>query len=231
MKSSDAGLVRKCAFCGESIDINLNSLGEVIYYDKKTYHSKCFIQEAIAASKSKNSIRAEKYTTALRGIGDIKIQTLKHLKNELYKKKVADFIKESYDITILPKSIYTRLSDIYTGKYKDLSEGIPPQYLYDMWKRSLNFLNGTANRNKAKGNNMTAMQRVIYDIAILTNKYDSYKKWLEKQKILAAEKVKSDIYSDTDKVIKYFSKAQSKNNAAQYENNDISSLTDEIFGN
>ena len=37
------GVKRKCGCCGENLYINKNNIDDAIYYDKKTYHSSCFI--------------------------------------------------------------------------------------------------------------------------------------------------------------------------------------------
>lgn len=69
-----------------------------------------------------------------------------------------------------------------------MSVGIPPSDLLDMWQRKIDMLNGIAKKNEVKGIHMQPEQRLSYDLSILINKYDSYLRWKEKQKILEAEK-------------------------------------------
>jgi hypothetical protein len=56
-----------------------------------------------------------------------------------------------------------------------------------MWRQKINTLNKIAQRNKQKGNEITGDKRIVYDLAILVNKYDGYLMWKEKQKIALVE--------------------------------------------
>ena len=87
-------------------------------------------------------------------------------------------------------------------------------------------LNGVAERNEIKGIKMSADQRLNYDLSILVNKYDSYLKWLEKQKIIASEKEIEKSENIVCKSIGY----TSSNKAEKNDSDDISALVDDIFG-
>ena len=106
-----------------------------------------------------------------------------------------------------------------------MSFGIPPEHLLDMWKRKIDMLNGIASRNTTKGKSMNADQRINYDLSVLVNKYDSYLKWLEKQRIIEAEKEIEKNENIVSKSIGYVSHKTEKNNS-----DDISDLVDDIFG-
>lgn len=41
---NNVGIKRKCGCCGEYLYVNKTNLNDVIYYDKITYHSNCFIE-------------------------------------------------------------------------------------------------------------------------------------------------------------------------------------------
>ena len=107
-----------------------------------------------------------------------------------------------------------------------MSVGIPPEHLLDMWKRKIDMLNGIADRNKTKGIVMSSDKRINYDLSILINKYDSYLKWLEKQKIIASEKEIEKIDNIVGKSIGYTTSNKSEKN----DSDDISALVDDIFG-
>lgn len=72
---------------------------------------------------------------------------------------------------------------------------------------------------------MNVDQRINYDLSVLVNKYDSYLKWLEKQKILEAEKEIEKNENIVGKTIGYVNQKAEKNNS-----DDISDLVDDIFG-
>ena len=106
-----------------------------------------------------------------------------------------------------------------------MSVGIPPEHLLDMWKRKIDMLNGIADRNRTKGLVMSSDKRINYDLSILVNKYDSYLRWLEKQRIIEAEKEIEKSENIVGKSIGYTSNKPEKNDP-----DDISALVDDIFG-
>ena len=126
----------------------------------------------------------------------------------------------------MPTTVWQKLSDIYNGTFKGMSVGIPPEHLLDMWKRKINMLNGIAYRNKTKGIVMGFDKRINYDLSILINKYDSYLRWLEKQRIIEAEKAVEKSENIVGKSIGYITANKSDRNGSD----DISVLVDDIFG-
>lgn len=97
--------------------------------------------------------------------------------NELY-----EFIYKEYNLSSLPNYMFVKISQVFTGEYgKNVREPISVFDLYDMWQRKMDYLNRQAEYNKEHGKEMTGTQRVTYDLAILINKYDSYKRWKDKQ--------------------------------------------------
>jgi hypothetical protein len=96
--------------------------------------------------------------------------------------KLIEFIYSEYEITTLPKYFFANLAKIYNGTYsKNLKEPIPVEDLYNMWQKKMDFLNKTYEYNMQHGKEMYGTQRIAYDLAILINKYDSYKRWKAKQ--------------------------------------------------
>ena len=96
--------------------------------------------------------------------------------------KLIEFIYSEYGVTTLPKYFFANLAKIYNGTYsKNLKEPIPVEDLSDMWHKKMDFLNKTYEYNMQHGKEMYGTQRIAYDLAILINKYDSYKRWKAKQ--------------------------------------------------
>lgn len=225
MRHKNIGIKRKCSCCGEDFYISKDNIDDAIYYDKKTYHSSCFINICNKRSQMKREDVSQKWTWVLNHLDSIKQESYEHLKLEVIKEDVFNFIKDAYDITIIPTTVWQKLSNIYNGTFKGMTYGIPPEHLLDMWERKIDMLNGIANRNNTKGRTMNADQRINYDLSVLVNKYDSYLKWLEKQKILEAEKEIEKNENIVGKTIGYVSHKTEKSNA-----DDISDLVDDIFG-
>ncbi len=219
------GIKRKCSCCEEYFYINNENIEDAIYYDKKTYHSSCFINICNKRSKMKREDVSQKWTWVLNNLEHIREESFNHLSLAITKEDVFNFIKDAYDVTIIPTTVWQKLGDIYNGTFKGMTIGIPPKHLLDMWKRKIDMLNGIANRNSTKGITMNVNQRINYDLSILVNKYDSYLKWLEKQKILEAEKEIEKSENIVSKSVGYVVQKADDNNS-----DDISGLVDDIFG-
>lgn len=219
------GIKRVCGCCKEDFYISNNNIDDAIYYDNKTYHSSCFINICNKRSKMKREDVSMKWTWALNNLPSIKQESYEHLSLAITKENVFDFIRDAYDVTIIPTTIWQKLASIYNGTFKGMTFGIPPEHLLDMWKKKIDMLNGIASRNTTKGKSMNADQRINYDLSVLVNKYDSYLKWLEKQRIIEAEKEIEKNENIVSKSIGYVSHKTEKNNS-----DDISDLVDDIFG-
>ena len=225
MRHKDVGVKRKCSCCREDFYVSNGNIDDAIYYDKKTYHSSCFVNICNKRSQMKREDVSQKWTWVLNHLDSIKQDSHEHLKLIIAKEDVFNFIKDAYDITIIPTTVWQKLSNIYNGTFKGMTYGIPPEHLLDMWKKKIDMLNGIASRNATKGKTMNVDQRINYDLSVLVNKYDSYLKWLEKQKILEAEKGIEKNENIVGKTIGYISQEMEKN-----DSDDISALVDDIFG-
>ena len=225
MRYKKAGIKRKCGCCGQDFYISNENIEEAIYYDKKTYHSRCFLDMCSKRSKMKRSDVAQKWLWILENIDSVKRDSYKHLNVAIIKDNVFEFIKSAYDVTIIPTTVWHKIGNIYNGTFKGMSEGIPPEHLLDMWQRKIDMLNGIANRNVTMGKKMSEEQRINYDLSILINKYDSYLKWLDKQKILEVEKETEKNENIVGKTIGYTNEREKVKHS-----DDISDLVDDIFG-
>lgn len=221
--NSKDGVKRKCGCCGKDLYINKNNIDDAIYYDKKTYHSSCFINICQKRIANKRADVSAKWTWIYDHIDTIKKDTYSHLAVAIEQDEIFQFIKEAYDLTIIPTTVWQKLSNIYAGTFKGMTVGIPPSDLLDMWKRKIDMLK----KNEVKGIHMQPEVRLTYDLSILVNKYDSYLRWKEKQKILEAEK-------ETEKSQNIVSQSIGYTNISKEETNDntddISDLVDDIFG-
>lgn len=119
------------------------------------------------------------------------------------------------------------MESIYKGTCKNLNRPVPPEDLLDMWKQKRNYLDKVAEQNRKKGTEITGVNRVNYDLAILLSRYDAYLKWKEQQKIAVAEindsKKRSIEKIEYTDVVRPSGKKQSGNEII-----DINSMLDEI---
>lgn len=157
-----------------------------------------------------------------------RVKSNKPTKKELKDKEVSmqreitNWIYLTYGLTFLPKSFFINLNKIYEGTYKNLSSPIPPEELFDMWKRKINYLNKTADKNSRMGKEINDVCRIYYDLSILLSKYDSYREWKDKQKIAS-----EIIIEKTDKAVEQFCNNYNTN-INKNDELDISSIVDEI---
>lgn len=212
-------IVRKCAYCKSEITVNRHSLGDIIRCGGKIYHKYCFSEECRLKINSKNKKTVEKWSTNLKNISLLSEQTVQFYSETIIKDDIYRLIQDNY-MSMVPQSVFVRLDSIYDGTYKGMSIPIPPADLLDMWQQKLPYLNKVRQKNITLGKEMTPVQRLAYDLAILINKYQSYLEWKNKQKVFEEEVTQNAILTD-----------QFKNNQIKKddENNDISELVNDIF--
>lgn len=245
--------------CNEEIIIdNKSDVGDIVFYKNKFYHLDCFtkmcqsdIQEYNSRNKKSKKPQlmiAFDYIDVYLSEAKLKVEehfeiqenrTLKIdnliedtqfvIKNMFIESDIDSYIKKRYDIEVLPDNLYKScLEKIYNGSYKNLKgTKIPPEDFLDMWKRKESFLDKVYFKNVSKGMNMTSEQRIKYDISVLINKYNSYLKWKEEQKIL---EVKSEIKEKDNLVNKIVIGKEINKCGKIEEQNDMSSLVDDIWG-
>lgn len=228
MKNSnnEISIKRKCSCCGEYLYISKSNINNAIYYGKKTYHSSCFVDLCEKRIANKRKDISDKWKTIYSNMDTLHRDTYSHLINEIDKEEIFKFISYQYDLSVIPSNIWHKLSNIYSGKFKGMTIGIPPSDLFDMWQRKIDMLNNLEKKRVAKGVCMQPEERVTYDLSVLINKYDSYLRWKEKQRILEAEKVNEKSKNIVSKSIGY-TKIEIDNKT---DSDDISSLVDDIFG-
>lgn len=224
--SSPLNISRKCSCCKENICINRDTIDDAIFYDKKSYHRNCFIELCNKRANMKRIDIAEKWQWVQRNINHIKLESKYHFSEAISKEDINQFIMKEYDIAIIPSSVWQKLSNIYKGTFRGMSVGIPPNELIDMWKRKIEYLNKVANQNVTKGKIMNPDQRLNYDLSILINKYDGYKKWKRDQKILESN---NQYTSENNFISTGIIKEVSKKSTDKNNDGEMSDLVDDIF--
>jgi hypothetical protein len=151
------------------------------------------------------------------------------VKLELLKNQFYYWLMDTYGVESINGGFFTRTDSVFNGTHRGLKSAISVEDLFDMWKRKKNELDRIYTGNVKKGNKMDVQGRLIYDLAILVGKYDSYVKFKNSQKILS-EDVKKEIeqinkidFSNINTVVANQQKAQEK------EEQNINDLLDEVF--
>ena len=217
-------ITRKCSICKDPIYINDTNEDFFITLknETKSYtHTTCYIEKQTTKKRSPKTVEeCQEYIEQCRQNTKV-IEKKKSTKNELY-----EFLFDMYDISYFPQYFYIKMDSVYKGTMKNLNKPVPPEDLLDMWKQKRNYLDKVAEQNRKKGNEISGVNRVNYDLAILLSKYDSYLKWKEQQKIAIAELDESKKRSIEK--IEYTDVARPKRVGTSNNKVDINSMLDEI---
>lgn len=215
---------RKCSICGADINVDKNK--ELFFVDLSTKnvkhtHVDCFINVKTNLKRGKKTVEwCEEF------IKEQREKEKNSLERQYSIERIYAFIQDNYGISFFPTYFYTKMSNIFNGTYKGLTKPMEPEDLYDMWIQKINQLDKIAENNRRKGNEITGLGRVNYDLAILLSKYDSYLQWKERQK-LALTEVEEKKKTDINKV-KYEDINRQKKKIENKSSVDINSMLDEI---
>ena len=160
-------------------------------------------------------------------------------KKETKEKELTDkdiffsYIIQTYNISnteTIPKYIYKKVSEIVSGKFEGFNDSISYEDLLIMFKKQQKNLNNIYMNNIKKGKKMSNVKRFSYDLSVIVNKYDSYKQWKEKQKLLRNEEQQEEEYLNNRKD---FTQIQNNNNMLENSDDetelDISSIVNDLF--
>lgn len=178
-------ITRKCSICKEPIVLENGSENYFIEYknnNSSCTHTKCYVDYHTTKKRKPKTIEeCNEFINACRESAKL-IEKKQNIRNELY-----EFLFEMYGISFFPNYFYIKMDSVYKGTYKNLNRSVPPEDLLDMWRQKRNYLDKVAEQNRKKGTEISGVNRVNYDLAILLSRYDAYLKWKEQQQIAVAE--------------------------------------------
>lgn len=232
---------RKCVYCKQEIVVEQENDNENVLYNKAYYHKDCFV-EFCSKVKSKQRIIALKNTDQLVADANESLSQIfnsratnlslldkyiadanREIEDWFIKSDVNQFLSEQYGVAHISTRIYPDyLMKVYNGTYKhSVGIKIPPQHLLDMWQAKIKMLNDIYAKNIVKGKEMSGESRLIYDLAVLVRRYNSYLEWLNKQRVLE---------STPATVLTLPTVVHNKKSITRQDNSEnIDNLLDEIF--
>lgn len=181
--------LRKCQYCDEvgerSIELNKDDfvfeIGKGKSSVKKFYHKDCYIEYL----KQKKHLTAEEIDDKIKLVSK-EVEVYKYetkIKNDFF-----DYVYDLYEVSNMPQYYYQRVDEVVCGVYKGMKEAISYEYLLEMYKRQTKYLNKIAEQKMLSGNGFrNNLSRAVFDLAVIVNKYDSFKKWKKKQEQLKNE--------------------------------------------
>jgi hypothetical protein len=219
-------ILRKCGGCSETIEINRNSIADVLYYKNKYYHSQCFCEIAEKRSKTKRSTAVE-WQTALDNLCELEADTKKMLESAWVKDDLNEWLLSNYDIAVVPTRFWQIVADLGSGTYKGKRcKPVTIEALLGAWQWGQKKLDGIAKNNKIKRTGPQSDEaRIAYDLAILVQKIPTFLAHKEKKRAEDIER-KNNI---REKISVDYNALSNKVNKQTNEDIDIASLIDDIF--
>lgn len=229
---------RKCFVCKKEFELDAI---DYIKDNGKYIEIECYIQKELNKGLSLDIVHSKieliQETMQIEQESNKKIEIekernkLKSKKKEINrtdnKKELTEYLIDTYEISSLPKQFYLKLAQINNGNYKTMSEGITYEDLLIMFKKKQSYLDKVASNNITKGKEMSGYLRLNYDIAIILNKYDSYKLWQRQQQLLQADLIQQNNNLKDEIKIDY-SKIKPEHSVTKSEL-DIGDILDDIY--
>ena len=213
-------ITRKCAKCKSVIEIDVDDIKDVVYFENLYYHKSCF--EDLATLKASNKRCSPKWKGALDdGLRQVQ-KDANYIINYCYGRDLLfEHLLHNYDVCVISSYIQMTVDKVVRGNYKGKSKPIPYREFAQCWIDGQSTLNKIYTNNKQVGKNMGGDQRLIYDLAVVVNRFPKWKNAkikLEKEKQEFINSVKFDDI-DMSKI------GQGK----QVKRTDISDISDDIF--
>ena len=218
-------VTRKCACCKGVVEIDRNNIVDVLYFQDKYYHSKCFISMAEEKAASKRG-KPQMWKDALDRIWELEAETKKMLEHYFARDELNAWLLENYDITMVPSRFWQVVADLEMGKYKgSRCKPVSVNTLCGCWKWGQKKLNEIHQYNKSQSKGPADDNaRLMYDLAILVGKVPQFLAYVGNQKAAEMERrrdIQENVKVDYSKIA---------NNATAGNNlQDISNLVDDIF--
>jgi hypothetical protein len=222
-------ITRKCAKCKGVIEIDVDDIDSVIYFNKLYYHEDCFVDMAQQKAASKRG-KPQMWQDALNNIWSLEAETKRMLESYAAKDELNEWLLRNYDVSMVPSYFWQLVVDLESGKYKNKRcKPINITTLYSMWRWGQKRLNQIALKNKEnKRGPQTDNDRIRYDLSILLSHLEDFKRYQNKVK---AERVEAQASAQKEnKNIDYKVINKIKEINTKRQEDDISDILDEIFG-
>ena len=241
-------ITKKCYECKRNISFPpitaILAQPDSVFYNDHFYHAKCFIKwcHSTVRKNKMRMIALDNIDIYRKNASDCVQETFINKKQDAasIKKFIEDantYIMNWFDgteLTAFLKDMYSisGIDQFTWSKIKD--SGIPLSDLLYMWKRRKEDLYKLNQKLITKNNNHISTESLIrYDLKVLINKYGSYLKWKEQQKILANEKESEKAKMKDDHIINEIISARQHNEKSDTDTSeggvDINALVEDIF--
>ena len=180
-------LRRKCAKCKKIIEIDVDDIKDVMYFENLYYHDSCF--RALVDKRSVNKNALPKWKEILDDDFKQVEKDAYYIVNYYYGRDLLfNHLLSTYDINAVSTYMAKQFDAVIKGEYKGKSKPIEYRDLASCWIEIQPQLNKIYNNKQRFGVNMTDTQRIIYDLAIVVGEYNNWRKSKELLKIKEANR-------------------------------------------
>lgn len=133
-----------CGYCKEQIDVENEDESTFFFImkdrNRKCFHCDCFI-DYYTSKKRRQPLTVEECNKKINEYRKFEIENENSIeKKESARNLLFNYIADMYDLSYIPPYFYSKLSNVFNGKYKGLSKPVPPEDLLDMWQQKRNYL-------------------------------------------------------------------------------------------
>lgn len=181
-------VVKICAVCKQEIEINIHDIHDIARLKSKYYHPACLKEYAQKRVKTKKHDVCWDYA-----IGHI-CECEKDAREIIYKKYWQDLLNEHllkhYDVITMPDRFWEKIMDLHNGVHKGKKcKPVQMETLCGTWMWGQVRLDSINRKNRQsrlgpKNDN----DRLNYDLAIVLNHIEDYKKYVAKLEAEEAER-------------------------------------------
>lgn len=229
-------VLRVCSRCKEKFDVLTDDYVKV---NKRNMHTQCYIDlqlnKGLSIDYVKSSVLELKELMNIEKQHKEKLEIEKQAK-KLYAQKTQvnrnidrklffDYVSEKYGVSTFPKHFFMKMSAINNGTHPSVNKCIPYDDLLDMFKRQEHYLAGIHLNLSSVNKELSGINKLNYDLAVIVNMYDKYLEWKQKQAVLQATR---DIVNKTSKETNVNVKKVYKRNNNE-NNNDISDILNDLY--
>ena len=213
-------LTRKCACCKGVIEIDVDYVHDVVYFDKLYYHKSCF--EELAAKRMANKRSSPKWQAAM---SDNLRQVQKDADYEINycygRDMLYNHILANYDVYSVSSYANMTFRNIVEGNYKGKSRPIPYREFAECWIDNQTELDRICSNNLRLGKRMAGDQRINYDTAVVVRMYPEWRQHKIKAEREQKEFINSVVFDEID-----MSRIGHKQHT---QRRDMSDISDDLF--
>lgn len=182
--------MRKCDKCKEQVIIERSSIKGPVLYKGKYYHSSCFCK--LCEEKKATSKRSLLFwQNVLDNIEQYKDDAVEKSKYQFAKDDLNEWILNHYNVMSLPSRFWNIVADLEKGIFNQKKcKPVKTVMLFETWRWGQKKLDAINRKNRiAKKGPTTDAQRINYDLSIVLNHIEDYKKYLAKLEAEEADRI------------------------------------------